>query len=435
MASSKFLPGCLGSVAALAVLYGSWIALPSVHSEADVRQLLSTQQRAFEEDQKASRDLTQNAFLDPQFAPYWGRKSVEMKPGSPVADTVLAMREYSSVSAAKDPQTARLWKQKDVGLHKATADFVAMHSSLQKVLARPYFIIPWTQAPSFESESANFLALRNLAQGLSAYAEVQLADGKPEAALETALEILALAKLVVSQKSHSLIGTMVALALQTTGHVTVAAVLQSSDRWKPGPLRQALAVLESRFVSPDLALASLEAEFWFTQNYFQGKPPSTFSKLPGLWNREWRLFQNDYFPAVQALRNHQPVNLGWMNQLSAMNWLLGQHSWVSGTLLPNFNRISSLLETGRQRRDFLHLYTELLLRQAEGQLPASLDPKSLGQLVPNRLGYRVVQGRPQLSYELDPLLARELPSAPPAGLNTALWQNLMRPRWALPVSP
>jgi len=422
------------SVAAVVVLYLSWCALPSVHSEAEVKQVLSSQQQAFEEDQKVSKDLALNAFLDPQFAPYWGRKSVEMRPNSPVADTVSAMREYSILGAAKDPQTARLWQRKDGALRKAAADFAVLNSSLQKVLARPYFVIPNSQVPSIDSETANFLAQRNLAQALSAYAEVQIADGKPEVALGTALEILSLAKLVVSQKSHNLIGIMVASALQTTGQETLAAVLQSSNRWSPTSLHQALAGLESTFVSPDLALESLECELWLAQNYFRAKPDTALGKIPGLWSREWRLYQNDYFPAIQAMRAHQPVNLAWVSQFSVMNWLLGQHSWVSGTVFPNFNRISGLLELGRQRRDFLHLYAELLLQQAEGKLPSSLDPKSLGRLVPGRVSYLNAKGQPQLTYEIDPVLARQLPGVPPAGRSSAAWQTLMQPHWALPVS-
>ena len=77
MASSKILPGCLVSLTALVVFYLSWVALPSVGSEDEVKKLLARQQQAFEEDQKQALDASQNAFIDPQLSPYWGRKSVE----------------------------------------------------------------------------------------------------------------------------------------------------------------------------------------------------------------------------------------------------------------------------------------------------------------------------------------------------------------------
>lgn len=440
MSSSKVLPGCLVSLVAVVVFYCSWVALPSVRAEDEVRQLLARQQKAYEEDQKLARDASQNAFIDPQLAPYWGRKSVEWKPQSKAEDVTTALREFGFLSRKDQSEIGVFRRQREAAFEKAVSNFEAFHPALRAVLQRPYFIVPAPESPDFESENANFLAQRSIAQALSACAEVRLAEGKPTAALDTALEILALARLVVSQKAHPLITVMIASALQTTGQETLSYVLQSSRHWKKEDLNKALTALQSSPVSRELGLECLEYELWVAQNSFHKSPDLGFWKVPlmrapGVWQREWRLFQNDYYPLVEAARTRQPFPTSWLNQSVMPAWLLGQHSLTSQTLLPNFERVMNLLEVSQQRQQFLHLYVELLLKKEQGGLPKELSAQWLGRLDPKRLAYQVEKGEPQLEYDLEPGLAQTLPPAGPQRSGAARWENLMRPRWSIPVAP
>lgn len=442
MSSSKILPGCLVSLAAVVVFFFSWVALPSVRSEQEVKKLLARQQQAFEEDQKLARDPERNAFIDPQLAPFWGRKSVESKSQSNAAEAVSGLLVFGFLGRPgdQDARLASLWKGKDAGLRKAVADFEAFLPVLRKTIERPCFILPTAQPPDFASELSNFVAQRSIAHALSAYAEVKLADGKPAAALDASLDILAFSRLLVGQKAHPLISAMVASAVQATGQVTLSYVLQSAPLLKEAELRKALEVLKSSAVDRELGLQAMEYELWVAQNSFQKSPETGILKgplmrAPGVWRREWRLFQNDYYPFVEAARTRQPFNTNWVNQLSLLNWFLGQHSLTSQSLLPNFERVMNLLEISRQRQDFLHLYVELLLQKRLGRLAKELSPQWLGKLDPNHLTYRVEKGEPHLEYDLDSGLAKALPRASAPGRGSARWENLMRPHWAIPVAP
>jgi hypothetical protein len=439
MASSKILPGCLAAMLAVPVFYLSWVSLPSVRSESEVNSLVIRQQQAYAEDQKLAGDLQQNAFVDPQLAPFWGRKSVEHKAQSRASDVVTALRGFGFLGRddGKGAALSALWAGKDPGLRAAAADFASFLPVLRKALRRKGFVVPGSELPGFDSEMANFQALRSLAQALSAYAEVQLADGKPSAALEAGLDMLDLARLVVGPKSHPLIMTLIASAIETSAQETLAYLLQSSNAWSENDLRRLVEALESHPVTPQAGLDSMEYELWVAHNAFQKPPETQYGKavlLPGVWKREWRLFQNDFFPYVQAARAGQPLPAP-ATDLTALGWLLGQHSWMAQLMMPNFERVMSLLEISRQRQDFLHLYAELLLQKRQGKLPDRLTPELLKGLTAKSVSYRVEKGEPHLEYDLDARLARALPTSGARKPGAARWENLMQAHWVLPVAP
>ncbi len=440
MASSKVLPGCLASLLAVAVCYLSWVAMPSVRSENEIEELLARQQRAYEDDQRLARDPERNAYIDPQLAPFWGRKSLEFKNASKASQVMTAMRAYGFLGNEdeKGSQVAALWKKKDSGLRTATAEFAAFQPALRKTLSRTAFVFPSSEAPFVETEMPNFLALRSIAQALSAYAEVQLADGHPAAALDASLDILALARLSVGQKAHPLIMTVMASAIQTTGQETIGYLLQASSAWSETELRKLLSALESNPVTPELRLDSMEYELWVARNTFRRPPGTLFGsagRLPGVWQREWRLFQNDYYPSVQSARAGTVTPAPAAAQAGPLAWYLGQHSVMAQWTMPNFERVNSLLEISRERQGFLRLYAELLLRKRQGKLPATLSPEEARGLAFKSLRYQVEIGEPRLEYDLNPRLAQALPQAGRRQPGSARWENLMQAHWVLPVAP
>lgn len=440
MASSKVLPGCLASLLALGVGYCSWVALPSVRSEAEVKALLARQEQAHQQDQKQARDPQHNAFVDPELSPFWGRKSVEYRKDSKAAEIVAALRAYGFLGNEdeKGSQVGLLWKKKEGGLRTAAADFAAFLPILRKALGREIFVFPGSGLPDAETEMPNYLALRSIAQALSAYAEVQLADGHRAAALEAGLDILALARLSIGQKAHPLIMTVMASALQTTGQETISYLLQSSSDWSEAELRKLLEGLSSSPVTAPLLLESMEYELWVAQNTFR-KPPGTLfgaaGRMPGVWQREWRLFQNDYYPYVQAARSGTALPVPQPAQGGLLGWVTGQHSSMAQLSMPNFQRVQALLEVSRQRQEFLRLYAELLLKKKQGKMPVSLSPEESRGLNFKSLRYRLEKGEPRLEYDLDSRLAQALPQAGRRQPGSARWENLMQAHWVLPVSP
>lgn len=429
MDSSKFLPGCLLSLAAVAVLYASWVAFPPVQFAAEARQALDHQQQAFEADQKLAADPAKNAFIDPQLSQFWGRRSLEFRDKSAVSQVTSAMRAFGFLAGEQSAAVADLWNRKDPGLRKAVAEFEQLRPTLKRALSCPFYVLPQANPPDLESDPDNVLAHRAIAQALSAYAEVQLADGKPDQALAATAEIFQLARLLVARRSHSSIDVMVASAIQVTGQETLGYLLQSG-RLKPQQLRPWLEVLRTTPFTPEIVLDSMEYELWVGRSFIEHPPKSMqggkLSYLPGLWQREWRLFQNDYIPVLRASRNHQAVTISWMGSFGLSNWLMGQHSWVTALYMPNYERVFKILEVTRQRQDFLRLYVHLLLER-----PATLDSKWIGSLNSKAITYRLENGGPSLSYDLDAGLAATLPTSK---LSIGRWQTLMGAHWALPVA-
>lgn len=441
MSSSKILPGCLVSLAAVAVFYLSWVALPSVRSEDKVNELLARQKQLFEADQKLAGDARQNAFIDPQLSLFWGRRSVEHQPQSQLGEAVMAMSSFGFLSQepAGESGIPALRRQGSQSLDRAVGHFTTWLPVVRGALRRSAFILPSSKPPDFESEGPSLLGLRSMAQGLSAYAEVQLADGKPSEALEAALNILTLAKLIVSQKAHPLITTMIASAVQSTGQDTLGYLLQTSPDWSEADLERMLAALRSSAVSAQMGVECMEYDLWVAENAFAQSPDPKSGRLlrfPGVWRREWRLYQNDYFPPLELARAGHPPSSAQMPKYTALSWFLGQRGFMSQLTMPNFERVTTLLDVSRQRQDFLHLYVQLLLQKRQGRLPKELSSQGLGTLDPAHLSYRVEKGEPSLQYDLNPGLAQGLPKASGVKRNgAARWENLMQARWALPVAP
>lgn len=418
--------GCLAPLAASLAIYVSWVSWPTVPSAAQASQVLQQQQQAFKADQKEATNPSKNAFIDPELSRFWGRKSVEFQEKSRASLVASSLRDFGFLSGNQRASVTDLWNRKDEGLVKAVRDFEAFLPTLERALAHPLYILPQTSPPTFDSEIGNLMAHRTLAQALSAYAEVQLARGRPDGALQACLQIFQLSKLLISQRSHSLMNAMVSSAVQTTGQETLAYVLQSTNL-KPEQLRPWLELLANQWLTDEVELDCAEFELWTAQNFFQHPPKSVpmgrLAFFPGVWSREWRLFQNDYLSVLNGIRTHQPATLGWAGSFGAGNWVLGQHSWFTALLMPDYSRVGKLFELAHQRQDFLRLYVRLLLER-----PVCIESEWLGSLKVKGLTYRLENGKPHLSYKLPSDLVSQLPTPQPG---PACWQSLMLPLWEI----
>ncbi|MBS2039615.1 hypothetical protein JST97_31810 [bacterium] len=430
MSSSKLVIGCLAPLLGLAALYASWVALPPVHSAPEIQQALQHQQLAFETDQKEATDSSRNAFLDPQLSQFWGRKKLEYRDQSRPAQVASELRKFGFLSGQQSESVVDLWKRQDPALLKAVSDFEGLQPVLARALSRPLFIVPFSSPPNFDSDLGNLLAHRVIAQSLSAYVEIQLAAGQSDRALASCAEIFQLARLLLSQRSHNLMGLMLASAVQTTAQETLAYVLQSA-RLKPDQLRPWLEQLATTPLTEEVEIGCVEFELWVARNLFEHPPASVpIGKLaffPGVWSREWRLYQNDYAPMLIAMLKHQPLPGLGSSSFGWGAWFLGRHSWLTAMVMPNYDRVLKTMEIVQKRQDFLRLYVRLLVER-----PSSLNHTWLGSLDPKSLVYQLENGEPHLSYSLAPALASLLP-APQAG--PPAWQALMRPTWALPGAP
>ena len=76
--------GCLGAAAAPFLLYAAWISYPPSYYENEMQRRLA--QRAA--GQAIAADSRKNAYMNPNFLPFWGRPTSERRPGM-VAETQI----------------------------------------------------------------------------------------------------------------------------------------------------------------------------------------------------------------------------------------------------------------------------------------------------------------------------------------------------------
>jgi hypothetical protein len=434
---SKLQLGCYGSILAIGLGYFAWVSFPPSRYESEAAAILSRRKERFESHQNQAREVGKNAFSDPHWVEYWGRQNREYRPNSPVEQGVQAMRQWSVASEWKATHLEKALTQKDPALLQAVADFEAWFPKLCQVLKQPCFVAPEDQPPSMNTIMPNWLAFRSIAHGLSAYSEVCLLRHQPDKALEVASQIFEL-EFLLTRDSDYLLQSMVGLSVQAIGSQTLAYLLQEPGlKWPISSLERLAQTLEKTQLPQDLMIQALEMELFAAQNTLQEfhKGPANdawlLRFLPGLLQREWRLYKNDYVPMLMDVAAQRPPQSP-SSKGGATPWLLGQHGYVSDMMIPNLNKAILLSRLAQQRQAFVHLYVRLLILQLQKQLPDSLQAaaiKPLAGLNLNQVSYR---SRPlRLSLQLEPELSAVSPETFDKSISPR-WQSLSGPNWLLP---
>ncbi|MBT9587485.1 hypothetical protein IV102_29355 [bacterium] len=438
VSTSKLRLGCYGSLLAVVLSYFAWVSFPPSRYEAQSTAILKRQQENFSAYQKLAADPTKNAFSDPVMVEYWGRKNKEYRDHSKAQEAITALARWGSCSEWKDTQLGQALGRKEPAAVEAVTAFEKLYPHLSEVIRRPHFVATYDEPPSLLTIVPNLVALRKIAQALSCYSEVCMLRGQQDKALQANLQIFELGHLLTRQNTW-LIQSMLAVANQGIGSQTLCYLLQqSSAGWPVAELEKILLTLEKTQLPSDMLVNPLEAELYGMQNSLQavvkGDDALALRFFPGLLQREWRLYKNDYLPMlldIEATGSTQRVlpreNLG--------QWLLGQHGYASAVVIPNLKNAISQSQLARQRQAFLHLYVKLLILKSRGHLPATLAQlvsagfKPLGDLDLDRVEYRV---KPlQIRLKLEPELAAV--TFQPAGwAGSVHWDNLLRPEWVLP---
>jgi hypothetical protein len=439
--------GCLGFLLFLLAGYAVWALYPPSRYAAQLQEVYQGAQARHEASQLNAKNAATNGYLDPTFLPYWGRKNIEGKPNSELAAQLKKLDNYSDLHAGKeqgleqkvgDPQTGQLF-----------SEFGAIYDKLHQALALPKFVPPDDQPVNAGTLVPNFLAFRSLEQYLSAYAEYLSLSGQSDRALAVCQDMLRFSK-VVNSDGSTLIQLMISVATRAISQSTLAMVLQTGSAGRPAVLQELSKTLtETQFSEEDFLNAFYGEYYMVTNSVLQlGQKPlvegqdtnAIVYRLPGLVSREFRLYQNDYFPILEKARQGDYRVPDWLMNFGWFDWFTGQHAYLSGIVIPNSTRAHLVLELSRKRQAFLQLYIELLLaRQKSGKWPATLKDLQAGGFKPlppldlTKVAYQVEGDKMELKLSLS---EQEQPNPARASVNTNQeWEILDRADWVLHQPP
>ena len=429
--------GCLALAFLTPVLlYVGWIQNPPSRHEVLSSQLLQASIARHVEEQSMVRSEN-NAYLDPDFLAYWGRKGSERSEGGEVEEKLGLMKELSDLQQGEEAHLEERWKQPDVG--QAMAQVEQLYPKIHAMCIRPDFIVPRNEPPDLHSVEPNLLAWRRLPQDLSAYAEYLVLAGRSSDAIAVASDGLLFAARL-GQQQPSIVRAMIGVAARSIAQETLAMVL---SRCSPKEsLAPVLDLLRSTQLPPTALVECLEEEYCqnvrslskLKTNPTPNSPFNYLSALPGLDGRELRMFKNDYLSMLQQVRLGQPVQLGWAANSSLGNWFLGRHSILAAILTPNLPRTGHAFKIVRLRQAFLHLYVSLLeFRRSKGHFPSSLQELSgylpLDGLDLERVEYSRAGSGMKLGLTVS---ADEMPDTPPEPKSEMdEWNTLSGRNWKL----
>lgn len=432
--------GCLGLLVAPVLLYAGWVCYPPSRYESMSVKILSDAAARHAREQQAAVKQASNAYLDPDFLPYWGRKGMEQHDPSPAGTQLKPLESLSDLANGEDMNLEGRFKAPAV--RKKFKQFARFYPKVHKVFNQPDLLVPLTEPQNIMTVAPEWIAWRGLVQRLSAYAEYLKLEGKTDEALIVAVDLIRFARLV-SHQQLTLIRAMMGMAAQSIAQDTLAMVLDNSS--PQGSLEPLLRTLEDTQFPASAWADCLEAEYCQHINSIpklkqQSSGPSSFSPLsllPGLEWRELRMFKNDYLEMLQQVRQGQPINSSWASSMGPTTWLLGRHSVLSAIGIANYPKTGKNFELVRTRQAFLHVFVGLLrARQLSGRFPADLAQlqasgyKPLDGLELKRLIYKVKDGRITLELNLQP---QELPHNGNWGVKPGMekWNLVNGPNWVL----
>lgn len=440
--------GCLGFLVILVVLYAIWVMFPSAKYSAQLKEVYDRAQARHDAIQLNAKDAATNGYLHPTFLPYWGRKNIEGKPDSELARQFKKLDDYSDMRNGKeqglegaalsaDPQTSALFNE-----------FGAVYDKLHQALALPKFTPPDDRPIDASTLVPNFIAFRAMEQYLSAYAEYLSLSGQTDRALAVCQDMLRFSEAVNSDGS-TLIQLMISVATKAISQSTLAMVLQTGSAGSPAVLQELSKTLGSTHYSESDYMDAMEGEYYMIANSVaqMGKKSmvdfddsgAKLFQLPGLGNREFRMYQNDYFPILEKLRQGDYAVPDWLVNFSWGQWFTGQHAYLSCIVIPNSTKAHLQLELSRKRQAFLQLYIELLLaRQKTGKWPASLKDlagfKPLEPLDLSKVSYQVQGDKMELKLTLTEQ-EQPNPVKDANGNDYQEWQILDRSEWVMHEPP
>jgi len=316
--------GCLVLLLAPVLIYGAWVSYPPSRYEAMSAKVLSDGAARHAEEQKYARRPDHNAYIDPDFLPFWGREGIEKRDPSPAGEQLKVLDGLCDLYEGKDVGLEKRFRES--AIRKRFEKFQQYYPRIHKLCQLPDFVAPLNQPGDLLTDPMELVALRRLPMYLSGYAEYLAVQGKNSEALAVAMDSLRFARLVNHQQ-FTLLRSMIGLAVQHISQSTLAMLLDNSRAGVP--LEKLMQTLQATHLPATAFGQCLESEYCQAMNSLgslsKNQSFSWIPSPPGLESREFRLYKNDFMEMLHQVRQGQPIQSGWSAGFGSADWLLGRH--------------------------------------------------------------------------------------------------------------
>jgi hypothetical protein len=373
------------------VVYAVWVSGPETPHSAEIAASISSARARVEA--AHLQDAGSNGYLSPEFLPLWGPQ------GRPTPDDKVRIDWQRSFVSARTEVDHRLisrvrgpWKP-DAAFNQAWKAWLPLQSRLLAAFAKPHFAGP----------GLNLTEFRSLLFCLSAAADTLTLQGQTSQAAELALTMMHQGRVVAQDQPalYLIVGLAVQQsALEATNRIVLVGTSAADQRLVDG--------IAAELIPADATAASMDAELGVDHQLWERPEPlqaliktypvaiklKRMQWLPGRWMRERRLYDNDAFAVLQALR---------AGQLPPARW----HGLASALLLPSVVRCEILLRAIRAKFAGVRMLLALRCYRSEhGQWPKTLAELTGRQLPGFDFHYFPADG--SLELTVDPVVQREL---------------------------
>lgn len=365
-----------------------WIQLPSLDDPVYINAAIAASETRLKRLQDLAASPETNAYLHPQFLPFWGEQG-EYQENSEVEKTIVAWSKYYSWNYEERLEHRPFLEKRDPQYMKARADFEQLLGPLGECLERPVFAPPnfnWQK----DTYHDNFIRLRQLATALQAYAESKQVEGGPEEGLR-ALRLCW--RLGALQTGRGEIPLMLGISFQAMTDGTLLDRLGPSEPMSEKAWLELAKTLRAESFSAVQFTHLLQDDLVSTERYYSAAAKGSLPAVNGQpvpknswWEnlvvqRDLRMEKNGM---TVFLKSHQPDSRFQLSpqstQFSIQDWLVGRSSFMLDIKAQNWPGLSGHLLGQRTRMEGLALCAGLFAyRSRHGDLPATLDEvRSLG---------------------------------------------------------
>lgn len=143
----KFTVAFVVFIVVVVTFYGIWLQFPKARNTEVVAEAYKVTNERLNEMLAQADDPELNGFLNPYFVPYWGRRSIEQKEGSPASQTIMAWGEYSTPYQGEKVDHKTLQSEGDEGYSKALADMEKAVPELREAMNKPLSCLRSSNSP------------------------------------------------------------------------------------------------------------------------------------------------------------------------------------------------------------------------------------------------------------------------------------------------
>lgn len=307
--------------------YLCWITQPPARYAAQFEQLLQQQRQQRLQWSQLAADPKENGCLEPEWASFWKGRSPSTPQGIAVQELSLLLKTRPQVGRAE------------------VAAFEGHYPALHKALVRPMLI--GARPEAVEEVSVCLAALARVRRHPELVADLFRLAGP--GSLDTSIVGLR----VRAKACRRALDELGSLWARPEMLKTPAASLRSLQS----------ALTRAVFAPDTLALAA-ESDVLTAYESLSHLNSTRTPALPGLRQRELRLYQNDLMPRVARLRDGSVAPLP---RASGLDWLSGRCSRFTPLLHGDFPHPSEFSQLNRGL-GFYHLCIEVLLYRQENDV-------------------------------------------------------------------